>query len=532
MSAGGRPSVDALASLHEVRQAGRRLLLVTGRILAELRSVFPDAARFFDVIVGENGAVLAREAGIRRLVTPVPLALDEALLHRGIPFRRGQVLLASTMVFAPIVLEEISRLGLECQIVHNRAELMVVPSSVTKGTGLSAALAELGVSAHDTVGLGDAENDHTLLDACELGVAVANAVPSLKAHADLVLPDPAERGVVGFLRGRVLRGDERVVSRRRRVALGRREDGSLVDVPASGVNVLVRGAPLSGKSFAAGLLVEGLIDLGYSVCVIDPEGDHLALAMLHRCITVGGHHPLPSPEQLADVFRHTFGSVVVDLSLLPESDRVEWSAQLLDALQQQRERSGFPHWIVFDEAQLSLCAGGPASSLLRPEQKGLCLVSYRPERLCACAQESLDLVITTEGDGRARLEAAGAGDAGASFELGERITAHVRHRHKYAHAALPPERRFYFRGAEGSTGRSAGSLEEFDRELRGGSASVLRHHAARHDFSRWVDGVLQDVALARRLRAIEDRARESGTASQLEELRAEILDAVQARYLG
>ncbi len=42
LSDGGRPAADTLQSLREARESGRRLLLVTGRILVELHSVFPD----------------------------------------------------------------------------------------------------------------------------------------------------------------------------------------------------------------------------------------------------------------------------------------------------------------------------------------------------------------------------------------------------------------------------------------------------------------------------------------------------------
>jgi hydroxymethylpyrimidine pyrophosphatase-like HAD family hydrolase len=64
--------------------------------------------------------------------------------------------------------------------------VMVLPASVNKATGLSAALDELGLSAKDVVGIGDAENDEAFLAMCGLGVAVANALDSLKAHADYV----------------------------------------------------------------------------------------------------------------------------------------------------------------------------------------------------------------------------------------------------------------------------------------------------------------------------------------------------------
>jgi hydroxymethylpyrimidine pyrophosphatase-like HAD family hydrolase len=73
---------------------------------------------------------------------------------------------------------------------------MVLPSGTNKATGLAAALDELGLSPRDTVGVGDAENDHTFLAFCACAVAVANAVPTLKKRADLVTMGASGAGVV------------------------------------------------------------------------------------------------------------------------------------------------------------------------------------------------------------------------------------------------------------------------------------------------------------------------------------------------
>ena len=45
------------------------------------------------------------------------------------------------------------------------------------------------------VGVGDAENDHAFLDLCECSVAVANALPAIKEHADLVTQSEDGAGV-------------------------------------------------------------------------------------------------------------------------------------------------------------------------------------------------------------------------------------------------------------------------------------------------------------------------------------------------
>jgi Predicted hydrolases of the HAD superfamily len=227
-------------------------------------------------------------AGGAPLAPPVSGELEEALSRRGVALRRGQAILAGHARDAAAALEEIGRLGLEVQVVRNRQELMLVPAGVSKGTGLFDALGDLGISRHSTVAIGDAENDHSLLGACELGVAVADAVPSLRAAADVVLPEAGSAALARFLLGPAVLSDETPEPRRFQAALGTYEDGSPARVPASGVNVLVTGGSMSGKSHLTGLLAERLLALGYSLCVLDPEGDHVALGRLRGVLAVGG----------------------------------------------------------------------------------------------------------------------------------------------------------------------------------------------------------------------------------------------------
>jgi len=137
LTAHGSPTPDVLAAVAEVRGCGTKVVLVTGRVLAELREAFPDADDHFDFIVAENGAVLCAEHVPRLLAPPVSFELDEVLLRLGIPFRRGQVVLASHGAWDIAVTEEIRRLGLECQIVRSRADIIILPPGISKGLGVS-----------------------------------------------------------------------------------------------------------------------------------------------------------------------------------------------------------------------------------------------------------------------------------------------------------------------------------------------------------------------------------------------------------
>ena len=53
------------AALARLRSSGRRVVLVTGRILEDLRRVCPDWS-IFDAIVAENGAVYLRPPARRK----------------------------------------------------------------------------------------------------------------------------------------------------------------------------------------------------------------------------------------------------------------------------------------------------------------------------------------------------------------------------------------------------------------------------------------------------------------------------------
>ncbi|MBI3861916.1 MAG: HAD family phosphatase, partial [Planctomycetia bacterium] len=89
--------------------------------------------------------------------------------------------------------------GLELQVIFNKGAVMVLPSGVNKATGLLTALEELRIPPYQVVAVGDAENDHALLDAVGLGVAVANSVPMLQAHAQWVTRGDHGRGVIELI---------------------------------------------------------------------------------------------------------------------------------------------------------------------------------------------------------------------------------------------------------------------------------------------------------------------------------------------
>src|ERR1043166_7014329 len=168
---------STIAALEKFRQSGRKLILVTGRHLSDLQTVF---SRFdlFDLMVVENGGVLYTPATREKQVLTVPVnpAFVEALRQRGVkPLGVADTIVDTWHPNETIVLEVIRDLGLELHVIFNKGAVMVLPSGVNKQSGLKAALKAIGLSEHNTVGVGDAENDHALLQYCEVGVAVANS---------------------------------------------------------------------------------------------------------------------------------------------------------------------------------------------------------------------------------------------------------------------------------------------------------------------------------------------------------------------
>jgi len=150
LTTGGWPVTAVLDGIAALRADGVRVLLVTGRILADLDVEFPNLADRFDVVVAENGCVLRTADWTRPLADPLEPTLLDRLHDSGIGVRRGQVLLATHASADHVALDAIESLGLDVHLVRNRAALMLMPAGITKGTGLREGLAELDISPHNT----------------------------------------------------------------------------------------------------------------------------------------------------------------------------------------------------------------------------------------------------------------------------------------------------------------------------------------------------------------------------------------------
>jgi hypothetical protein len=197
-----------IGALERLRASGRRLVMVTGRQLADLMLVFP-RTELFDRVVVENGAVVYRpfDGTERTLAEPPPEEFIASLRRRDVsPLSAGRVIVATSLSQKTVVSEVIRELDIDLRVILNKGGVMVLPSGVDKATGMDAALTELGLLPGAAVGVGDAENDQALLARCGCSVAVANALVSLKEQADLVTAGERGAGIVELI-GRMLQSD-------------------------------------------------------------------------------------------------------------------------------------------------------------------------------------------------------------------------------------------------------------------------------------------------------------------------------------
>nr|MBA2252876.1 HAD family phosphatase [Nitrospirales bacterium] len=310
----GRVDAETVAGLEQLVASGRKLILVTGRQLDELLAIFPQIS-LFERVVAENGALLYRPATREHKILgqAPPESFVRALQARQVsPLSVGHSIVATFHPHETTVLEVIRDLGLELQVIFNKGSVMVLPAGVNKATGLAAALHELGLSPHNVVGVGDAENDHALLSLCECGVAVANAVPMLKETADLVTEKDHGAGVLQLIQEMVnhdLTHHENRLTRHH-VLLGTRDDGEEVRISPYGNSILLAGSSGSGKSSLAAGILERLSEQGYQFCIVDPEGDYESF---EGAVTVGTGEHAPTVDEILQLLEKPDVNAVVNL---------------------------------------------------------------------------------------------------------------------------------------------------------------------------------------------------------------------------
>ena len=382
LAADGRVDARAIAALERLRASGRKLLLVTGRELPDLRSVFP-RLDLFDRIVAENGALLHRPAtGEAVALAPVPPPAFIARLkeRRVMPLSTGHVIVATRVPHDEDVLAVIRDLGLELQIIFNKGAVMVLPPGVNKASGLAAALAELSLSPLNVVAIGDAENDHAFLAACGCGVAVENALPMLKDAADWVTEGARGDGVVE-LAERLLRTDlaDLELSRRPGLKLGKTDNGGELRIDWRGETLL-----LAGKTALVAALLEQMRAMRMQFVTLDPAGDH---AGRDGVAAAGDAREPPRLATVLERLRDPAECVAVDLRAVARTERPAFVAELTARLADLRHETGRPHWLVVEAADEVLSADWPLPPC------GLILTAAESRRLPRAVLRQVDAAI-------------------------------------------------------------------------------------------------------------------------------------------
>ena len=530
----GRVADATLKGLERLRQSGRRLLMVTGRELPDLRAIF-DHFDLFDRIVAENGAVVYRPATHEEkiLAEPPPPAFVAALRKRGVgPISVGRVIVATWEPHQSAVLETIRDLGLELQVIFNKGAVMVLPSGVNKATGLNAALDEMGLSAHNIAAIGDAENDHAFLTLCELSAAVSNALPALKEKADLVTSNDHGAGVVELI-DRMVKDDLADLAprlKRHSILLGQRADGTEDRIAPFGRNVLVAGSSGSGKSTLTTGILERLAEAGYQFVVIDPEGDY---SNLEGAAVLGDPQRPPLLEEILDLLKPRGQNAVVNLLGVALEQRPAFFEALLPRLQALRMQTARPHWIVVDEAHHLMHAGRTPAEEALPRQLGCTLlITVHPGSVSRPVLESVDLLLAVgEAPERTIKEFSGAvGMTPPPLEPTQLATGEVlawrphskdkpmmirtepprterrRHSRKYAEGNLGADRSFYFRGPKGLMNLRAQNLVIFVQLAEGVDDETWVYHLQRNEYSEWFRDAIKDEGLADAVRDVEGMA--------------------------
>ena len=522
----GVAGADALDALQALRESGRKLILVTGRLLPDLVTIFA-RLDLFDRVVAENGAVLYRPGSreARQLAEPLPDEFVSMLARRGVaPLDRGRVIVATTRPHEMVVLATIRDLGLELHVIFNRDAVMVLPSGINKGTGLRAALDELGLSPHNVVGIGDAENDHGFLEICECAAAVGDALPAVQQRAHLVTQGENSRGVAE-LAARVLHDDLAGIATRH-LALGHAADGRSVSIAAFGDNVLIAGPSGSGKSTLATGVLEQLRDLHYQFCILDPEGDFQEIG---AATAIGDAAHVPTVREVIELLETPTQSVAVNLLGVGVEDRPMFFGQLLTAILELRARSGRPHWLLFDEAHHLFPRDRADTALTVPQtMTGILMITVHPGHVSPSMLSLVNVVVAigktpdeTLTDFAAARQIPAPTVASDDLPTGEGLAWRCdsaegpvrfrgvvpreerrRHRRKYADGELPPDRSFYFRGPDEKLNLRAQNLKIFLQVADGVDAVTWRHHFDNGDITHWLQEAIKDPQLAAQVAAL------------------------------
>lgn len=548
----GKVQEQHLQALYRLKSSGRRVVLVTGRQIPDLKGVFAHL-EVFDRIVAENGALLFNPANgeERLLCQPVNEEFVRTLRERGLEsVTTGRGIVAAWQPAEIAITNTIRDMGLELEVFFNKGAVMVLPSGVNKATGLLSALSELGLSPHNVVSVGDGENDHALLMAAECAVAVANAIPGLKQRADFVLQGEHANGVNELI-DMICVSDLKALEPRlgrNVIHFGTTRDAQHLSLLPYQDTVLVCGPSGSGKSTCVSSLIERFVEKHYQFCLLDLEGEYQDL---RSAVVLGDGSRGPTIAEARHALWQPEQNVVLNLLGIPHNDRPQFFHMLAPHLQELKANCGRPHWLVIDEAHYVLPEWDQQWTLDPQLLHGLILVTVHPEKIASSILSRVNTLIVT-GDtpnstisgfcrsiketepvcqtrrqsfGQATIWRRSEGFSTQSCTLDVPRAEHQRHLRKYAEGDLGEYHSFYFTGPSKRLNLRAHNLQIFLQIADGVDDETWFYHLRKHDYSRWLKGSVKDSELAKTVEAVENDPHVSGYRG-----RALLKSAILSRY--
>ena len=217
--------------LNRCRQQGIKVMAATAR---PLRTTLPFTGQVtFDGLVVSNGARIVWDDQVHQYSMPLDSAtwlLQALATHTGLPvtletgdvaysnlpIQEYETVLSDDMVSvlqqegAVKILAHLNEADPLTQILEQLPEdlyhtvahgtlLQVMSRLATKWNGIQTLLSQWGLHAEDAIYFGDDQDDVEPIRTCGLGVAVANAIPSVKEVADAITGSNDEDGVAAYL---------------------------------------------------------------------------------------------------------------------------------------------------------------------------------------------------------------------------------------------------------------------------------------------------------------------------------------------
>lgn len=544
----GKVTEDTVEALRQLKASKRKIILVTGRELDELKDLFPEHV-LFDRIVAENGALIYNPVTIEERLLgekPPESFIQDLKKHNISPLSVGRVIVATWEPHQHKVLEAIKRSGIERQVIFNKGAVMVLPAGINKAKGLSSVLEELNFSLHNVVAIGDAENDSAMLQAAECAVVVQNALPALKNTVDWVTDGDHGDGVIEMA-NQLIKDD--LVSLEEKLQkhyfdFGKKFDGDEYKIGPYRQGILLAGESGGGKTTLTTFFSECLINKQYQFCLVDPEGDYSALK---GTVAAGDAEHLPIIEEIIKLLRNPLQNVVVNTLAVTLHDRPEFFNKLFSALLELRKSLGHPHWFIFDEAHHLIPAGAAHSFFNIPSDlNNFMLVTTEPKLINKSIISHTDMLIVIGKepgdilDQYAELKNISLPpDPIKSLNKGEawilekedlfpiRIERPTqlmqRHKKKYAMGDMQ-DNSFYFRGPGKKLNLKANNLMIFIQMAEGVDDDTWMYHLGKKEYSNWFRNAIHDEELAEAAEKIEDRETDAAKSKDA------ILSLVKERY--